>query len=66
VASVCPFFFGSSGVAYLIGAVVLGGLFLWFALQFRRTLTLSAARQLFFASILYLPLVLAVMVLDKS
>jgi protoheme IX farnesyltransferase len=65
-ASLFPFFLGISGVAYAAGAVVLGGIFVWFAWRFRQALTISAARQLFFASILYLPLVLATLVLDKN
>ena len=63
--SLCPFLFHITGVAYLVGAVALGLAFLWFAVQFSRDLTVTRARQLFYASILYLPLLLAVMVLDK-
>ena len=63
--SLCPFLFKLTGPAYLVGAIVLGLAFLWFAIQFARYLTVSRARQLFFVSILYLPLLLAVMVLDK-
>jgi heme O synthase-like polyprenyltransferase len=36
------------------------------AWRFSRALTPSSARQLFFASIIYLPVLLALMVLDKS
>ena len=43
----------------------LGWLFVWFAVQFVRDSTVARARQLFYASLLYLPLLLAVMVLDK-
>ncbi len=63
--SLCPFLFGVTGPVYLVGALVLGLAFLWFAIQFARHLTVSRARQLFFVSILYLPLLLTVMVLDK-
>jgi len=63
--SLCPFLFGLTGPVYLAGALLLGVTFLWFAIQFSRHLTASRARQLFYASILYLPLLLAVMVLDK-
>jgi protoheme IX farnesyltransferase len=63
--SLCPFLFGLTGPVYLAGALALGLAFLWFAVQFARQLTESGARQLFFASILYLPLLLTVMVLDK-
>jgi heme O synthase-like polyprenyltransferase len=37
----------------------------WFAIQFSRERTDSRARQLFYVSLVYLPLLLAVMVLDK-
>jgi len=63
--SLCPFFFGFAGPVYLCGAVVLGLLFLWFAIQFSRPLTVPRARQLFLVSILYLPLLLGLMVADK-
>jgi protoheme IX farnesyltransferase len=63
--SLFPFLFKLTGPVYLIGALLLGLAFLWFAVRFARDLTLSRARQLFFASILYLPLLLTVMVLDK-
>ena len=63
--SLCPFIFNLAGVAYLVGAFVLGLAFLWCAIQFARHLTRQHARQLFYASILYLPLLLVLMVLDK-
>jgi heme o synthase len=63
--SLCPFAFKVAGSIYLTGALILGAVFLGCAIQFSRQLTLARARQLFLASILYLPLLLAVMVLDK-
>src|SRR5690348_363064 len=63
--SLCPYLFKLTGPAYLVGALILGLAFLWFAIRFSRDLTVTRARQLFYASILYLPLLLAVMVLDK-
>jgi protoheme IX farnesyltransferase len=63
--SLCPFTFKLAGSVYLAGALLLGVVFLWCAIQFARQLTLVRARQLFLASILYLPLLLALMVLDK-
>lgn len=63
--SLFPFLFHVSGAVYLVGALVLGGIFLWCAVQFARQLTLARARQLFFMSILYLPLLMIMMVLDK-
>lgn len=63
--SLCPFLFHLTGTIYLIGALVLGLAFVWFAIQFARALTISTARQLFYVSITYLPLLLILMVLDK-
>jgi len=63
--SLCPFVFKMTGPVYLFGACALGLIFIWFAVQFARHLTVARARQLFFVSILYLPLLLGVMVLDK-
>jgi len=63
--SLCPFLFKLAGPIYLAGALILGLIFIWFAIQFSRQLTVQRARQLFYVSILYLPLLLAMMVLDK-
>ncbi len=63
--SLCPFLFKLAGPIYLLGALVLGLGFLWFAIQFSRHLTIQRARHLFYASILYLPLLLGLMVFDK-
>ncbi|HEY1490509.1 MAG TPA: heme o synthase [Verrucomicrobiae bacterium] len=63
--SLSPFVFKIAGTVYLAGALVLSAGFLWCAIQFSRQLTLARARQLFFASIIYLPLLLALMVWDK-
>jgi len=61
----CPFLFHVTGAVYLCGALILGLAFLWYAVQFARYMTIPRARQLFFVSILYLPLLLGMMVLDK-
>jgi protoheme IX farnesyltransferase len=65
IVSLCPFLLKMTGTLYLAGAVVLGAGFLFCAIQFSRQLTLSRARQVFVASIIYLPLLLALMVFDK-
>jgi heme o synthase len=64
--SLCPFLFGLTGPVYLAGAVVLGGGFFGCAVRFARELSVSRARQMFFASIVYLPLLLALLVFDKA
>jgi protoheme IX farnesyltransferase len=63
--SLCPSLFGMSGIIYFLGALLLGAAFLIYAIQFARHMTEHKARQLFFASIVYLPLLLSLLVLDK-
>ena len=63
--SLCPFLFGLEGTVYLTGALVLSLGFVWQAIRFSRDLTVQRARQLFYASIIYLPLLLGLMVFDK-
>ena len=63
--SLCPAIFGIAGIVYFTGALLLGVMFLFFAIQFSRQLTTETARRLFFASIVYLPLLLGILVLDK-
>lgn len=63
--SLSPFVFQVSGALYLFGALLLGLVFLWCALRFARQMDRLSARRLFFASILYLPLLLGLMVFDK-
>lgn len=63
--SLVPFLFRMTGPVYVLGALVLGTVFLATAILFSRQLTRARARQLFFASILYLPLLLGLMAFDK-
>jgi protoheme IX farnesyltransferase len=63
--SLGPFLFQLAGPVYLFGALALGLVFLWFAIQFSRRLTAGRARALFIVSILYLPLLLGLLVFDK-
>ncbi|HEX9047440.1 MAG TPA: heme o synthase [Verrucomicrobiae bacterium] len=65
IVSLCPFAFGLAGKVYLACALVFGVGFLLCAIRFARQLNLATARQLFFASIIYLPLVLTAMCCDK-
>lgn len=57
---------GLTGAAYSVSAVVLGLVFLGFGVQLGRSLTDLRARRLFLASIVYLPLLLAMMVIDRQ
>jgi len=63
--SALPFALGIAGVFFLVGALILGFGFLWLAVRFRQTLGVPEAKQLFFASIIYLPAVLGLLVWDK-
>jgi protoheme IX farnesyltransferase len=65
VVSVFPYLYHLAGPVYLTGALLLGTGYLACALRFACQLTAPRARQLFLASILYLPLLLTVMVLNK-
>lgn len=65
IVSLCPFLLKMNGQIYLVTAVILSAGYLGCALRFARQLTQARARQLFLASILYLPLLLAAMVWDK-
>lgn len=63
--SLCPFVFRMAGPVYLFGALGLGLGYFSCALLFSRRLSIPAARRLFLASILYLPLLLSLLVFDK-
>ncbi len=63
--SLCPFVLHLAGPVYLVAAVLLGGFYLWCAFRFARRLDIPSAKKLFFASIIYLPLLLIVLVADK-
>jgi protoheme IX farnesyltransferase len=63
--SIAPALFGVAGVVYFVSALGLGLAFLWCAIRFSRDMTRVRARQLFFASILYLPAIFGLLALDK-
>jgi len=63
--SVSPTLVGLTGNAYLVGALLLGGALLATSAVVLRRPTDRDARRLFFASVIYLPLLLVLMVLDK-
>ena len=61
-----PFALGLTTKGYGIAAALGGAWFLWRAIVFLRADTRDAmARKLFFASIIYLPLVLGALVADR-
>jgi heme o synthase len=57
---------GESGIVYLAGALVLGGVFLWYSTRFAFHMSTVSARRLLLASILYLPVLFALLALDKK
>ena len=64
-ASLAPVQLGMAGPMYFTCAVLLGFAFLSFGVSCATTRARTDARKLFFASIVYLPLLLAAMMLDK-
>jgi protoheme IX farnesyltransferase len=64
--SLQPVLFGSAGVLYLGGAVLLGLTFLATAIGFQRWRSLCQARRVLRASLLYLPGLLALLMLDRA
>jgi heme o synthase len=63
--SLLPRLLGMSGSIYAIAAIAAGLVLLYFGLRFRQERTSGRARHVLLASIVYLPAVLAVMVLDR-
>ena len=62
--SLAPFFIGMSGIYYLAGASVLGIWFLWTSIQAARAKTVEKSRRLLLVSVLYLPIIFALMVFN--
>ncbi|MDQ1637927.1 MAG: heme o synthase [Pyrinomonadaceae bacterium] len=63
--SLLPTLLGTAGKTYFVGAIVLGLLFLYFSLRAAFSKSRQAARQLLLASVIYLPLLFILMVLDR-
>jgi heme o synthase len=63
--SLVPYALRIVGPVYLVGALLLGLVYVTAALRFRREVAQETARRLFYVSILHLPLLLALMVMDK-
>jgi protoheme IX farnesyltransferase len=64
--SLFPVLLGSAGPVYFTGALLLGAGFLAPALGFRRSKSVAQARRVLRASLLYLPGLLALLVLDGA
>jgi protoheme IX farnesyltransferase len=65
VVSLGPFFAGIAGWLYAVPAVLLGGWWLGIGIGFARDRSDKAARKVFLASLLYLPLLLIALVIGK-
>ncbi len=63
--SLLPASLGLAGTTYFAGALVLGVLFAVYSVVFARSMSERAARRLLLASVVYLPALLVVMVLDS-
>jgi len=65
VCTLVPYYAGMNNNIYLGGALALDGVMLLFAVQFLLERERLSARRLFFASILFLPLILGLMIFTK-
>jgi protoheme IX farnesyltransferase len=63
--SLFPTLLGMSGRVYLVGALLLGGWFLYSGFRVAFDLTIMRARRVLLVSIVYLPLIYGLMVLDR-
>ncbi len=63
--SLAPSLVHMTGQIYFGAALVLGLAFLWLTVQFARTRSAADARRVFFASIVYLPVLWIVMIANK-
>ena len=64
--SLAPFFLGFAGSIYLVGASLLGLWFLAASVKTARAKTVEQARKLLLVSVLYLPLIFALMVFNHK
>ncbi len=65
VVSLLPTLLGLAGTVYFLAALLLGSGFLWYGIGLAISQSLAAARRLLLASLIYLPLLLVVMALDR-
>jgi protoheme IX farnesyltransferase len=64
--AIVPALRGQSGIVYFAGALVLGGVFLYCSARFALQRSIASARRLLLASILYLPVLFALLAWDKK
>jgi heme o synthase len=63
--SILPKFWGDAGNWYVAGAIALGIMFLWSAIRVNLERSRPRARQVLLASVVYLPLLYGLLVLDR-
>jgi heme o synthase len=63
--SLLPVFLGQVGTIYLMGSLALGFAFLIFGIRLARFRTKALAKQVMLASVVYLPIVFALMMVNK-
>jgi protoheme IX farnesyltransferase len=64
--SLLPSALGLTGLVYVSGALLLGSLFVFYGFRVAQSRTTGDARKLLKASVVYLPLLLVLMVVDKA
>lgn len=64
--SIAPFFIGVAGYVYLVGASILGIWFLITSIKTARAKSVEEARKLLLVSVLYLPVIFALMVFNHQ
>jgi len=63
--SLFPVLLGMTGQIYFVGALILGCCFLYYGIRVAMERTNIRARQVLFASVLYLPLIMGLLVIDR-
>ena len=63
--SLFPVALGMTGRIYFVGALILGGCFLYYGIRVALERTTFRARQVLLASVIYLPLIMGMLVLDR-
>ena len=64
--SLFPVALGMTGRIYFVGALILGGCFLYYGIRAALERTTLRARQVLLASVVYLPLIMGMLVLDRT
>lgn len=64
--SLFPVFTGGAGLVYSVGGVILSLIFVYYTARFAYQRSNLVARRLLFASIVYLPVIFILLMLDKK